>query len=138
ARDRTIARYDVAPRDQTVRHRRGTVPIDPVLPQPFVMTGGGGGALPLPTKQPAKLNDATTKASANATFFTASPPFCWLQRMFTITDWIVRALVRKRHTLIKFARYPPLSELPRGTTTRMCPNSLASTRPPSPKWSRSA
>jgi hypothetical protein len=48
--------------------------LHPVLLQPFVTTGGGGGALPLPTKQPAKLNDATTKANANATFFTGNPP----------------------------------------------------------------
>jgi len=45
---------------------------NPVLRQPFVTTGGGG-ALPLPTKQPAKLNEATTKANASATFFTEAP-----------------------------------------------------------------
>ena len=44
----------------------------PVWRQPFVTTGGGG-ALPLPTKQPVKLNEATTKANASATFFTESP-----------------------------------------------------------------
>jgi len=44
----------------------------PAQRQPFVTTGGGG-ALPLPTKQPVKLNEATTKANASATFFTEAP-----------------------------------------------------------------
>ena len=39
--------------------------------QPLVTIGAG--ALPLPTKQPAKLKEATTNASAKAVFFMTSP-----------------------------------------------------------------
>lgn len=38
----------------------------------------GAGALPLPTKQPPKLNPTTTKAIASAIFFTERPLFEWL------------------------------------------------------------
>ena len=40
--------------------------------QPLVTIGAG--ALPLPTKQPAKLKEATTNASAKAVFFIRFPP----------------------------------------------------------------
>jgi hypothetical protein len=39
------------------------------------VTTGGGGALPLPTKQPAKLSEATTNATATASFFKAASRF---------------------------------------------------------------
>ena len=41
------------------------------------MTTGGGGALPLPlpTKQPARLSEATTNATATASFFKAASRF---------------------------------------------------------------
>jgi hypothetical protein len=35
----------------------------------LVTTGGGALPLPLPTKHPAKLNEATTSAHAKASFF---------------------------------------------------------------------
>jgi len=46
---------------------------------PLVTTGGG--ALPLPTKQPAKLSEATTRASAKATFFISSLPLIFERRV---------------------------------------------------------
>jgi hypothetical protein len=45
-----------------------TVPWELADYQPLVTTGGG--ALPLPTKQPAKLSEPTTNATASASFFT--------------------------------------------------------------------
>jgi hypothetical protein len=42
--------------------------------QPLRMIGGGGGALPLPTKQPPKLIELMTTTIASATFC-MRPPF---------------------------------------------------------------
>jgi hypothetical protein len=41
--------------------------------QPLRMIGGGGGALPLPTKHPPKLIEAMTNTIASATFCMPSP-----------------------------------------------------------------
>ena len=42
-------------------------------PQVYPLVITGAGALPLPTKQPPKLNAVTTNASASATFFMDPP-----------------------------------------------------------------
>jgi hypothetical protein len=59
-----------------VPRKKGRLIASPLIlssAQPFVAIGAGGGALPLPTKHPAKLSETTTSANATANFFILPP-----------------------------------------------------------------